>query len=97
MLEQPWALTLWTYQQLNERKRITDLVESIERVNTAILNALAFNEPHKLSIERDTAIAVAKRTAGRDSATDTAWRERAARLVAAIEGGRVLEGEVVNA
>jgi len=90
VLEQPWALTLWTYHQLGEKKRIDDLIERIDAVNVATLNALAFNEPQKLGAERERALDAAKERP-REASADADWRERARRLVDAIETGKVLD------
>lgn len=91
VLEQPWALTLWTYYQLTERDRIKGLRRRIRDVNNAILTAVAFSsEPNKLTAERDAALAAA-RSAPMTRPTDDEWRQRAERLVAAIETGKVLD------
>lgn len=58
-------------------------------MNVATLNALAFNEPNKLAGERENALSAAKERQG--DVADTEWRERAARLVDAIETGKVLD------
>lgn len=85
---------MWTYYQLCERERIHALIERIDAVNEATLTALAFNEPKKLSDERDNALSAAKESLVKDEKADEEWKARAARLVAALEAGRVLDGDV---
>jgi len=96
VLEQPWALTLWTYYQLAERNRIRALIERIDAVNDATLTAIAFNEPKKLADERENALSAAREKQAKDEKAEAEWRERAARLVAAIEGGGVLQDAVTG-
>lgn len=87
ILDQPWALTLWTYYQLSERDRIRTLIERIDAVNDATLTALAFNEPKKLSDERENALSAAHETPITKAKDDAEWRAARDRLLAAVDRG----------
>jgi hypothetical protein len=66
-------------------------VSRLDALNTATLNALAFNDPQKLTIERDAALGAAKYTPETRAADDAAWRAAADRLLAAVEHGGLLD------
>lgn len=52
MLDQPWALTLYSYLQIVERDRISRLKKRDDDVTFAILMAMAMNDPKRLDQER---------------------------------------------
>ena len=52
MLRQPFAFTLYAYQQLQERDRIADLKRRDRDVERGVLTAMAFNDPKQLDRQR---------------------------------------------
>lgn len=55
-LGQPFAFALWTWHQLQELDRQRAWVARMDRINAAVLQSMAFNEPKKLAVERAAAI-----------------------------------------
>src|SRR4029077_11341994 len=51
VMEQPWALTLWTWMELTEYERISGLVAEQIELHGAFHTALAFHEPKRLKDE----------------------------------------------
>lgn len=48
ILKQPWGVTLWTWMELQEVKRIDRLLEEGDDINRAALTSIAFNQPKDL-------------------------------------------------
>ena len=60
-------------------------------MNDATLTALAFNDPKKLSDERENALSAARETPITKAKDDAEWRAARDRLLAAIDQGKLLD------
>lgn len=79
---------VWVWWQLQEQDRKRAWSDRMQRINTAILLGMAFNEPDKLANERRAALADARRRMTPEAATDLV--ARAKRMARYIRKGRVL-------
>ena len=54
ILEQPFAITLWTWMELQETQRIERLIQEGHELNNASITSIAVNDPKQLrEIEYD--------------------------------------------
>ena len=89
VLRQPWALTLWTFLQLQERDRVRSMVRRIERADDAMMAAWAFHEPEKVASERHEAMSAAATPTG--EADTSAFTADVEAFLAELDGGKVME------
>lgn len=52
VIEQPFALTLWTWMEIQEARRIESLIDDNRSLRDAGRLAMAFHEPNKLREEQ---------------------------------------------
>jgi hypothetical protein len=65
VLRQPFAFTLYAYQQLKERDRIADLRRRDQDIYRGVLTAMAFNDPKQLDQQKSDVQADMRMDAGR--------------------------------
>lgn len=81
----------YAHDGLLEQERIAALKRRIDHVHEAQLTALAFNDPPKLADERDAALEAAREHPATATIARREARQRQARLIAALDSGKVLE------
>jgi hypothetical protein len=74
--KEPYAVTLWTWCQIQQRNRVHSLTREHERIDVAGLVAMAFHDPKQLATaERRFMNKVA--SASDTPASRSAWKDKA--------------------